>query len=108
MFGSMNCLPVHINQDKKERIKTKIRTQQYIQLNTGVKEIQQLNLSGPDNRHRIRPKPYMYHLKISLKVGNVIESEVQLAGVQLKRKAKLPTVIGLTTKHAVCCSALML
>ena len=28
---------------------------------------------------------------------------VGLAGVQLKRKAKLPTVIGLTTKHAVCC-----
>ena len=28
-------------------------------------------------------------------------------GVQLKRKAKLPTVIGLTTKHAVCCNTLM-
>ena len=28
--------------------------------------------------------------------------------MQLKRKAKLPTVIGLTTKHAVCCNALML
>ena len=26
----------------------------------------------------------------------------------LKRKAKLPTVIGLTTKHAVCCNTLML
>ena len=24
--------------------------------------------------------------------------------MQLKRKAKLPTVIGLTTKHAVCCN----
>ena len=29
-------------------------------------------------------------------------------GVQLKRKAKLPTVIGLTTKHAVCCKTLMI
>ena len=28
--------------------------------------------------------------------------------MQLKRKAKLPTVIGLTTKHAVCCNTLML
>ena len=26
----------------------------------------------------------------------------------LKRKAKLPTMIGLTTKHAVCCNTLML
>ena len=33
---------------------------------------------------------------------------VQPTGVQLKRKAKLPTVIGLTTKHAVCCNTLML
>ena len=32
----------------------------------------------------------------------------QPTGVQLKRKAKLPTVIGLTTKHAVCCNTLML
>ena len=31
-------------------------------------------------------------------------------GMQLKRKAKLPTVVGLTTKHAVekCCNTLML
>ena len=27
--------------------------------------------------------------------------------MQLKRKAKLPTVIGLTTKHAVCCKTLI-
>ena len=38
----------------------------------------------------------------------VKESEVRPSGVQLKRKAKLPTVIGLTTKHAVCCNTLML
>ena len=37
-----------------------------------------------------------------------IESEVRPTGVQLKRNAKLPTVIGLTTKHAVCCNTLML
>ena len=29
-------------------------------------------------------------------------------GVQLKRKTKLPTVIGLTTKHVICCNNLML
>ena len=33
--------------------KTKIRTQQYIQLNTGVREIQQLNPDWPDHRHKI-------------------------------------------------------
>ena len=35
-----------------------IMTQQYIKLNTGVKEIKQLNSSGPDYRHNIRPLPY--------------------------------------------------
>ena len=30
--------------------KAKIRTQQYIKLNTGAKEIQQVNPGGPDNR----------------------------------------------------------
>ena len=29
--------------------KAKIRTQQYIKLNTGAKDIQQLNPGGPDN-----------------------------------------------------------
>ena len=38
----------------------------------------------------------------------VIKSEVRPAGMQLKRKAKLLTVIGLTTKHAVCCNTLIL
>ena len=28
-----------------------------MQLNTGVKEIQQLNTGWPDHRHNIRPKP---------------------------------------------------
>ena len=48
----------------------------------------------------------LYHL-INI-VKTAIESEVRPTGVQLKRKAKLPTVIGLTTKHAVCCNTLML
>ena len=34
-----------------------LRTQQYIQLNTTAKEIQQLNPGGPDQRHNIRPQP---------------------------------------------------
>ena len=37
-----------------------------------------------------------------------MESEVRPTGVQLKKKAKLPTVIGLNTKHAVICNTLML
>ena len=34
-----------------------IRTQQYIQMNTGVKETQQLNSGGPDYRHNISLYP---------------------------------------------------
>ena len=34
-----------------------IRTQKYIQLNTGVKQIQQLNAGAPDHRLNIRPYP---------------------------------------------------
>ena len=37
-----------------------------------------------------------------------LKPEVRPTGVQLKRKAKLPTVIGLTTKHVVCSNTLML
>ena len=35
-----------------------------------------------------------------------LESEVLPAGMQLKRKAKLPLMIGLTTKDAVSCNTL--
>ena len=37
-----------------------------------------------------------YHL-----IDIIIESEVRPTGVQLKRKAKLPIMIRLTTKHTV-------
>ena len=37
-----------------------------------------------------------------------LESEIRPIGMQFKRKAKIPEVIGLTTKHAVSCSTLML
>ena len=37
-----------------------------------------------------------------------LKSEVRPTGVQLKRKAKLSIVMGLTIKHAVCCNTLML
>ena len=53
----MNHLLVHINQGIKGD-KSRIRTQQYIQLNTGAKEIQQLNPGGPSNRHNIRPQTF--------------------------------------------------
>ena len=44
----MHHLIEHMNQDIK-RDKAKIRTQQYIKLNTGAKEIQQANFGGADN-----------------------------------------------------------
>ena len=54
-----------------------------------------------DIKRRLSIRPLPSHHQISLLVGTVIESEVRSTGVQLKRKAKLPTVIGLTTKNAV-------
>ena len=44
----------HINQDIKGD-KAKIRSQQYIKLNTRAREIQQVNPGGPDNSQSIRP-----------------------------------------------------
>ena len=46
----------HTTLDLK-RDKTKIRTQQYIQLNTRAIEIKQLNPGGSDHRHNIRRQP---------------------------------------------------
>ena len=41
----------------KKEIKSKIRIQQKIKLNTGAKEIQQVNPGGPDNSQSITPLP---------------------------------------------------
>ena len=38
--------------------------QQYIQLSTGAKEIQQFNPGGSDNRHSIRPQPSNLYLSL--------------------------------------------
>ena len=54
----MNYLLEHnINQDIKRIYKAKIRTQQYIKLNTGAKEIQQVNPIWPDNSQTLRYQP---------------------------------------------------
>ena len=68
-------------------------SQQYIQQNTGVKYIQQLYSNGQDHRLTLS--------SIDKSLRTVIESDVKPTSVQLKRIAKLPTVLGLTTKHAV-------
>ena len=47
----MHRLLENINQDIKGD-KAKIRTQQYIQLNTGAKQIQQVNPGGPDSSQK--------------------------------------------------------
>ena len=41
-------------------------------------------------------------LNWKLYAGAIITSEARRIGMQLKRSAKLLTVIGLTTRHAVC------
>ena len=65
--------------------------------NTGAKENQQLNPGGPSNRQK-SSGPNQLNKK--LYVGAIIESDARPTGVQLKREAKLLTVIGLNTKHA--------
>ena len=47
-------------------------------------------------------------IKWTLYAGAIIKSEARTVGVQLKRTAELPTVTGLTTKHAVCRISFML
>ena len=66
--------------------------------NTGAEENQQLNPGGPSNRQKssgLKPTKINSFMAI-------IESDAQPTGVQLKREAKLLTVIGLNTKHADC------
>ena len=46
--------------------------------------------------------PARTNLNKQLYVGAIIESDVRPTGVQLKREAKLLTMIGLNTKHADC------
>ena len=48
---------------------------------------------------KLRPKPTKIN---SIYVGAIIESDARPTRVQLKREAKLLTVIGLNTKHADC------
>ena len=61
-------------------------------LDAGATEVKQLNPGGPDQRQSIKPPPTW-----KLYAGAIIKSEARPAGVQLKRAAKLLTVIGLTT-----------
>ena len=53
----MHHIIEHINQDKKKGDKARTRTQLYIKLNTGAKEIQQVNPGGPGNSRSIRTLP---------------------------------------------------
>ena len=66
--------------------------------NAGATEVQQLNPGGPDQSRSSDPS----QLNWKLYAGAIIMSEGRPVGVQLKRSAKLLTVIGLTTKHAFC------
>ena len=65
------------------------------QLNTGVKEIQHLNLVGPTTDKSSIEK----FLSRNLDQGSAIESAFRPADVQLKRKAKLPPSIQSVAIH---------
>ena len=62
---------------------------------TGTLEQKKTNSWTPvgqaTDKKKLRPKP-----------TKIIESDARPTGVQLKREAKLLTVIGLNTKHADC------
>ena len=67
-------------------------------------EVQQLNPGGPDKDRSSGPS----QLNWKFYAGAIIKSATRLTGLQLKRSTKLLTVIGLTTKHAVCRITFML
>ena len=71
--------------------------------NTGAKQNQQLNPQWAKQQTKKKKKaPAPTNWNKSLYVGAIIESDARPTGVQLKREAKLLTVIGLNTKHADC------
>ena len=61
-------------------------------------------LMGPTKDKSSGPSQFNWKLY----AGAIIKSEIRPTGVQLKRSAKLLTVIGLTTKYAVCRITFML
>ena len=66
--------------------------------NAGATEVQQLNPGGPTKDRSSGPS----QMNWKFYARAIIKSEARPTGVLLKRSAKLLTVIGLTTKHAVC------
>ena len=66
--------------------------------NAGVTEVQHLNPSRPNQRQTINPSQLIWKLD----AGAIIKYESRPTGVQLKRSAKLLTLIGLITKHEAC------
>ena len=65
--------------------------------NGGATEVQQLNPEDPTKDSSSGPS----QLNWKLYEGAIIKSEARTTGVQIKRSAKLLSMIGLTTKHAV-------
>ena len=94
----MNQNSEHINQDSSLRW-NKESTQQ--QNNSETLEQQKSNSWTPVGPTKDRSSGTS-QLNWKLYAGAIIKSEARPTGLQLKRAAKLLTVIGLTTKHAVC------
>ena len=104
LYPSMDQTSEHINQDLSLRW-NKASTQQ--QTNSKTLE-QQKSKSwtpvGPTKDRSSGPS----QLNWKLYAEAIIKSEARPTGLELKRSAKLSTVIGLTTKHAVCRITFML
>ena len=89
----MRHLIEHINQDIKRSLsKDKDATEQ----------LSKRNPTGKPWRACQQPKHQ------APTISSMDKSEVRTTDVQLKRTAKMRTVIGLTTKHAVCCDTLII
>ena len=100
-YSSINQNSGHIIQDSSLRWNKTSTQQQDLTL-----EQQKSNGWTPVGRTKIVSNPSQLNWK--LYAGAIIKPEARPAGVQLKRVAKLLTVIGLTTKHAGCSITFML
>ena len=101
-YSSVNQNSEHINQDSSLRW-NKMNTQQQDRTLEQQKSNRWTPV-GPTKDRTSSPS----QLNWKLYAAAIIKSEARPAGVQLKRVAKLLTVTGLTTKHAVCRITFML
>ena len=89
----------------KSRLITEMKPDEYstARPDTGATEVKQFNPGGPEDVKQLDPGGTDQRQSIKIeRFTPEPSSEARPVGVQLKRAAKLLTVIRLTSKHAVC------